>query len=69
MIGPIQRSIVDGDTTTLWQEGVGGVVQAAQREPRTTLRDYFRVIRRRKWTILQAVVFVPAAAVDAEAVR
>jgi polysaccharide biosynthesis transport protein len=39
------------------------VVEAAQREPRTTLRDYLRVIRRRKWVILQAVVLVPAAAV------
>jgi tyrosine-protein kinase len=39
------------------------VVEAAQREPRTTLRDYLRVIRRRKWIILQAVVLVPAAAV------
>jgi hypothetical protein len=68
MTGPIQRSIVDDDTTTLWQEGVGGVVQAAQREPRTTLREYLSVIRRRKWIILQ-VVFVPAAAVDAEVVR
>jgi succinoglycan biosynthesis transport protein ExoP len=28
-----------------------------------TLRDYLRVVRRRKWIILQAVVLVPAAAV------
>ena len=29
----------------------------------TTLRDYLRVLRRRKWIILQAVVIVPAVAV------
>jgi uncharacterized protein involved in exopolysaccharide biosynthesis len=39
------------------------VVEAAQRDQRTTLRDYLRVVRRRKWIILQAVVLVPLAAV------
>ena len=29
----------------------------------STLRDYLRVVRRRKWIILQAVVLVPLAAV------
>src|SRR6266536_5918810 len=29
----------------------------------STLRDYVRVVRRRKWIILQAVVLVPLAAV------
>src|SRR3954470_7192056 len=32
-------------------------------EQTTTLRDYLRVVRRRKWIILQAVVLVPAVAV------
>src|SRR3954454_6061479 len=31
--------------------------------PGNTLRDYLRVVRRRKWIILQAVVLVPAVAV------
>ncbi len=31
--------------------------------PSTTLHDYLRVVRRRKWIILQAVVLVPLAAV------
>jgi RNA polymerase sigma factor (sigma-70 family) len=39
------------------------VVEAGQRDQRTTLRDYLRVVRRRKWIILQAVVLVPLAAV------
>jgi Mrp family chromosome partitioning ATPase len=39
------------------------VVEAAQRDQGATLRDYLRVVRRRKWIILQAVVLVPAAAV------
>src|SRR5256885_8263326 len=29
----------------------------------TSLRDYLRVVRRRKWIILQAVILVPAVAV------
>src|SRR3954454_18187383 len=29
----------------------------------STLRDYLRVVRRRKWIILQAVILVPAAAI------
>src|SRR3954451_3856623 len=32
-------------------------------EQPTTLRDYLRVVRRRKWIILQAVILVPAVAV------
>src|SRR3954452_23522714 len=32
-------------------------------EQTTTLRDYLRVVRRRKWIILQAVVLVPAVAI------
>src|SRR3954467_8124943 len=32
-------------------------------EQSTTLRDYLRVVRRRKWIILQAVILVPAVAV------
>src|SRR3954451_18307506 len=32
-------------------------------EQPTTLRDYLRVVRRRKWIILQAVLLVPAVAV------
>src|SRR3954470_6378305 len=32
-------------------------------EQTTTLRDYLRVVRRRKWIILQAVILVPAVAV------
>ena len=36
---------------------------AAHRDHERTLRDYLRVVRRRKWVILQTVVLVPAAAV------
>jgi RNA polymerase sigma factor (sigma-70 family) len=39
------------------------LVEAGQRDQGTTLRDYLRVVRRRKWIILQAVILVPAAAV------
>jgi non-specific protein-tyrosine kinase len=39
----------------------GGVGSASARG--TTLRDYLRVLRRRKWILLQAVVIVPAVAV------
>jgi Mrp family chromosome partitioning ATPase/capsular polysaccharide biosynthesis protein len=39
------------------------VVEATQRESGTTLRDYLRVVRRRKWIIVMAVVLVPAGAV------
>jgi len=41
--------------------GGEGVGRAAHGEA-TTLRDYLRVVRRRKWVILQAVVLVPLAA-------
>jgi Mrp family chromosome partitioning ATPase len=39
------------------------LVQGGHRDQGATLRDYLRVVRRRKWIILQAVVLVPAAAV------
>jgi tyrosine-protein kinase len=39
------------------------VVETGERDRGTTLRDYLRVVRRRKWVIVQAVVLVPAAAV------
>ena len=41
----------------------GETAAAAASARGTTLRDYMRVVRRRKWIILQAVVLVPAAAV------
>jgi Mrp family chromosome partitioning ATPase len=40
-----------------------GLVDARQRDQGAALREYLRVVRRRKWIILQAVVLVPAAAV------
>ncbi len=39
------------------------MVEVAQRDSGTTLRDYLRVVRRRKWIILLAVALAPAAAV------
>ncbi len=39
------------------------MVENGDREHGTTLRDYLRVVRRRKWVIVMAVVLVPAAAV------
>jgi Mrp family chromosome partitioning ATPase len=39
------------------------LAEGGQRDQGPTLREYLRVVRRRKWIILQAVLLVPAAAV------
>ncbi len=54
-----EKAISDGGKVS---EGLGSGASVASTRA-TTLRDYLRVVRRRKWIILQAVILVPLVAV------